>query len=94
MKLTHNSGFLIMDDSTCAHLDLLPIHGRDPSVSLYGFLNVTCTPMGARLLGRWIARPLQDIAEIRQGFAISSFIIPRRIMRVRSAFECRDLNVR
>ena len=65
IRLCQTSGFMALDDSTCEHLDLLPSKNREASVTLYGVLNATRTPMGARLLHRWISRPLQDIDEIR-----------------------------
>lgn len=65
MRLCQTSGFMALDDATCEHLDLLPDNRRDASVTLYGVLNATRTPMGARLLHHWISRPLQDIEAIR-----------------------------
>lgn len=65
MRLCQTSGYMTLDEPTCEHLDLLPRSGRDVSTTLFGVLNATCTPMGARLLLRWIARPLQDIDGIR-----------------------------
>ncbi len=64
LRLCQTSGFMALDDATCEHLDLLPSKNREASVTLYGVLNATRTPMGSRLLLRWISRPLQDIAEI------------------------------
>ena len=64
MRLAQTSGYMTLDDATCEHLDLMPQRGRDPSTTLYGVLNATRTPMGARLMHNWIARPLLDLDAI------------------------------
>lgn len=94
IRLCQTSGFMILDEATCEHLDLLPSSGRDVSTTLYGVLNATCTPMGARLLLRWIARPLQDVDEIRSRHdAIETLIGSRMALTALRAqlTEIRDL---
>lgn len=60
-----SAGHMMLDETTCSHLNLFPEpDGRNKGVSLYDVLNSTCTPMGARLLRAWIARPLCDKARI------------------------------
>ncbi len=66
LRLSLESGFLLMDEATRGHLDLLPRRGEDADTTLYGVLNVTCTPMGARLLQSWITQPLGEVSAIRQ----------------------------
>jgi DNA mismatch repair protein MutS len=51
--------FVVLDESTCANLDLLPRPGRTAEATLLGVLDVTRTPMGARLLRAWLMRPLR-----------------------------------
>lgn len=51
---------LILDKTTLKNLEVLePLH-RDapPSASLFGAINETVTPMGARCLRQWISQPL------------------------------------
>ena len=61
LALRPSSGHLALDETTRAHLNLFPDGtGRNPGASLYEVLNATCTPMGARLLRAWLARPLCD----------------------------------
>jgi len=73
------SGFLALDETSAAHLNLFPEPGSaTPGASLYEVLNATRTPMGARLLRDWIARPLDDLAgvEARLG-AVDSLVAGR-----------------
>ncbi len=61
------SEFLILDSTTLRHLEILePLHRDAPrNASLYGALNRTMTPMGARRLRDWLSQPLADVAGIR-----------------------------
>jgi len=65
LQVRHPEGFLALDESTCLNLDLLPRRGQDRSSTLLGVLDNTRTPMGARMLRAWIARPLRQAAAIR-----------------------------
>ena len=62
------SDFLTLDHTTLRHLEILePQHHDAPrSASLYGALNKTVTPMGARLLRNWLSQPLAKVEPIRQ----------------------------
>jgi DNA mismatch repair protein MutS len=62
------SDFLTLDQTTLRHLEILePQHHDAPrSASLYGALNRTATPMGARLLRQWLSQPLAAVEPIRQ----------------------------
>ena len=62
------SDFLTLDHTTLRHLEILePQHHDAPrNASLYGALNQTVTPMGARLLRNWLSQPLAKVAPIRQ----------------------------
>jgi DNA mismatch repair protein MutS len=73
------SDFLTLDYTTLRHLEILePLHHDAPRTSsLYGALNRTATPMGARLLRQWLSQPLAAVAPIR-----------RRQSAVRSFVEC------
>ena len=48
---------LLLDETTVANLDLVPVRGRPAEATLLGVLDNTRTPMGARLLRRWLLRP-------------------------------------
>lgn len=58
--------YLILDAITLRHLEVLEPLQKDASskASLYGVLNKTVTPMGARLLRDWLSQPLADLNAI------------------------------
>ncbi len=60
--------FLLLDPSTLRHLEVLePLHRDAPAnACLYGALNRTVTPMGARRLRDWLSQPLASVEPIRQ----------------------------
>src|SRR5271154_1598984 len=71
------SDFLTLDYTTLRHLEILePQHHDAPrNASLYGVLNKTVTPMGARLLRQWLSQPLARVEPIRQRQnAVQTFI--------------------
>ena len=55
---------LVLDGGTIRHLQLLPCGDIAREATLLGVLDVTKTPMGARTLRGWIARPLARSAEV------------------------------
>ena len=58
--------FLVLDSTTLRHLEILePLHRDAPrNASLYGALNRTVTPMGARRLRDWLSQPLANVPAI------------------------------
>jgi len=62
--LTH-SGYLIIDEASRRNLELTEtLVGGQREGSLLSVLDRTATPMGARLLRRWLLFPLQDAEQI------------------------------
>jgi len=62
---TYNiSSFMTLDAQTRRNLELLESSRGDRKLSLVGILDQTRTPMGARLLRRWIGQPLLEPGEI------------------------------
>jgi DNA mismatch repair protein MutS len=59
--------YLHLDSTTLRNLEILePLHpDAARNTSLYGTLNRTATPMGARLLRHWLTQPLASVAGIR-----------------------------
>ncbi len=57
--------FMVLDANTRRNLELTETI-RDGKVkgSLLGVLDETVTPMGARLIGQWVSRPLLNVEEI------------------------------
>jgi DNA mismatch repair protein MutS len=71
------SDFLALDYTTLRHLEILePLrHDAPRNASLYGVLNRTATPMGARLLRQWLSQPLAKVEPIRRRQdAVQTFI--------------------
>src|SRR5580698_3154025 len=71
------SDFLALDYTTLRHLEILePLrHDAPRNSSLYGALNRTVTPMGARVLRNWLSQPLSSVEPIRQRqAAVQTFI--------------------
>ncbi len=64
LRVRQPADFLMLDESTCVNLDLIPSKGKPQEVTLLGVLNNTQTPMGARLLRAWLVRPLRQAAAI------------------------------
>jgi DNA mismatch repair protein MutS len=60
--------FLALDHTTLRHLEILePLHRDAPRTAcLYGALNRTVTPMGARRLRDWLSQPLASVGPIRR----------------------------
>src|SRR5438105_6968419 len=58
--------YLLLDSTTLRHLEVLePLHHDSPrAASLFGALNRTVTPMGARRLRDWLSQPLADATAI------------------------------
>src|SRR6202789_778161 len=88
------SDFLTLDYTTLRHLEILePQHHDAPrNASLYGALNKTVTPMGARLLRNWLSQPLAKVELIRQRQdAVQTFI---ENSPMHEAFRAQLANVR
>jgi DNA mismatch repair protein MutS len=60
--------YLGLDFTTLRHLEILePLHQDAPrNAALYGALNRTVTPMGARRLRDWLSQPLATVKPIRR----------------------------
>ena len=59
------SSFMTLDPATRRNLELTEgLRSRTVKGSLLGVLDLTVTPMGARLLRRWVQQPLLQVGEI------------------------------
>jgi DNA mismatch repair protein MutS len=60
--------FMALDFTTLRHLEVLEplLHDAPRQASLYGALNRTVTPMGARRLRHWLSQPLAAVEPIRR----------------------------
>ena len=77
LSFYRRNDFLALDYTTLRHLEILePLHREAPRTAcLYGALNRTVTPMGARRLRDWLSQPLAAVEPIqrRQG-AVQTFV--------------------
>ncbi len=62
----HIGDYMVLDEATCSHLELLKTMRRQSvKGSLFQILDRTLTPMGSRLLKKWISYPLIQLDKIR-----------------------------
>jgi len=73
--------FMTLDEATRRNLELTEtMRGGEVAGSLLGVLNTTLTPMGARLLRRWLNQPLLDVAAIHARLdAVQRFVDDTRL---------------
>lgn len=91
-----SSNYLTLDATTLRNLEIVePLHSDGQSnTSLYGALNRTVTPMGARRLRDWLTQPLASVGEIerRQQAVCAMLTRSRELEKLRTALkEIRDL---
>jgi DNA mismatch repair protein MutS len=68
LSFYQRTDYLALDYTTLRHLEILEPQHRDAprNACLYGALNKTATPMGARLLRNWLSQPLAAVEPIRE----------------------------
>ncbi len=96
LSFYQTSDYLVLDTATLRNLEVLePLHRDAPrDASLYGALNRTVTPMGARRLREWLSQPLAAARPIRRRQqAIQAWVDhPAQLESFRRALvEVRDL---
>lgn len=78
-RITKND-FLWMDRFTIQNLELLH-NNKDEGLTLLDVLDNTLSPMGSRLLKRWIAFPLQDINKIQERLDTTQHLIDHEALK-------------
>ena len=74
--------YLVLDESTRANLELYyTLQGQKKQGSLLGVLDETRTSMGGRLLRRWMAAPLIDVAQIRRRHDAVAWLVEHAALR-------------
>jgi DNA mismatch repair protein MutS len=84
LRIRNPADFMMLDEATCANLDLIPRRADDRrgTFTLLGTLDVTETPMGARLLREWVLRPLADRAGINRRLdGVEALVKDRALLR-------------
>ena len=77
LSFYRRNDYLALDFTTLRHLEILePLHhDAQRNASLYGAVNRTVTPMGARRLRNWLSQPLAAMEPIRRRQeAVQAFI--------------------
>ena len=78
VQIRESDDGLVLDAGTIRHLQLLPGGEVTKEASLLGVLDVTKTPMGARTMRNWIARPLARATDINARLdAVETFVNDR-----------------
>ncbi len=66
VRVERRDDALLLDPATRRNLELEVSIAGDPAHTLVGVMDRTATPMGGRLLRRWVNRPLRDHAVLSQ----------------------------
>lgn len=73
--------YMLLDETTLRNLDLTESESGGKTATLLGVLDVTRTPMGARLLRDWLTRPLLNVKAIHARHdAVAVFTRERRAL--------------
>ncbi|KAK5050882.1 hypothetical protein LTR84_003441 [Exophiala bonariae] len=90
IRFESSEGSMMIDPSTLASLELLQnLHNNKSRDSLYGLMNETLTPMGARFLKSNILQPSTDVEKIRKRYeALTELTVKEDLFfSVRSALK-------
>jgi DNA mismatch repair protein MutS len=71
---------LIIDAATRRNLELTDSLSGQPRHTLAGVLDRTATPMGSRMLRRWISRPLRSVEQVRRRHAAIAEILEQELI--------------
>ncbi len=74
LRLLSTEGFIGLDSFSVRNLELISSIWQEGK-TLYDVLNHTLTPMGARLLAKWVQMPLTDLAKIEARHDAVEFLI-------------------
>ncbi len=79
IRVETSDGAIAMNAATRRHLELDTRVDGDTRHTLLGVLDSTITPMGGRLLRRWLHRPLRDRQVLRERHDAVKTLIDRRL---------------
>ncbi len=71
--------FMWLDRFTIRNLELVS-SSNDNGVTLFEVLDETCTPMGARLLHKWIIMPLKELKPIQERLETVDFLVKKETL--------------
>ncbi len=81
LRVYTTSSFMFLDPQTRRNLELLEPSRQGGKTSLVGVLDRTRTPMGARLLRRWIAQPLLELEPLLARQAAVAHLVDETLLR-------------
>jgi DNA mismatch repair protein MutS len=71
--------YMWLDRFTIRNLELVS-SANDNAVTLFDVLDQTCTPMGARLLHKWIIMPLKELKPIQERLGMVDFLVKNEVL--------------
>ncbi len=74
MSRLEEDRFMWLDRFTIRNLELVS-SPNDNAVTLFDVLDQTCTPMGARMLHKWIIMPLKELKPIQERLGIVEYLV-------------------
>ncbi|HET6511681.1 MAG TPA: DNA mismatch repair protein MutS, partial [Candidatus Kapabacteria bacterium] len=84
--------FLLLDAATRRNLEIFwPLKEGNPHATLLAVMDETGSPMGARLLRKWMARPLRNVVKIQARLSSIEALTQFREIRDRLHMEFREL---
>jgi len=81
LRVYSTASFMFLDPQTRRNLELLEPGRQGARTALVHVLDRTRTPMGARLLRRWIAQPLVSLAPLQARQAAVARLVERALVR-------------
>ena len=82
--------YMWLDRFTIRNLELIG-SANENAVSLVDVLDNTCSPMGARLLRRWIIMPLKELKPIKERLDVVEFLVNQEELREKLIHEIKQI---
>ncbi|MHB1178544.1 MAG: DNA mismatch repair protein MutS [Daejeonella sp.] len=82
--------YMWLDRFTIRNLELIG-SANENAVSLVDVLDKTCSPMGARLLRRWIIMPLKELKPVRERLDVVEFLVNDDDLREKLLHELKQI---
>lgn len=80
LKVERQDDAIVIDAATRQNLELTDAASGKRVHSLAGLLDSCATPMGSRVLRRWISRPLRDQQTVRERHAVIAGLLERHLV--------------
>ncbi len=88
LRVERHDEAIVIDAATRRNLEILEAASGERGHSLAGLLDSSATPMGGRLLRRWLGRPLRDQSAVRgRHAAVASLLDGRRYQAVQETLR-------